>query len=194
MSNKITKEDILQYGGVVLIGDLPETFPFSSEEVFCQVARGNMLRIEEGIFCWKSSPFEMKGYVGRLGKIEKKKYDQNLQPVMEILEGQTIDIHVYELRGSKIETHLRVLHERTPSGETLGRYSVEFEFNNGGGANYRVIYEDGSKTSYSITQEKLELSTSCSCFGRTRKSKSKVGGLECQGPVPINFVIEGFQE
>lgn len=200
----ITKEEIEEYGGVVLLGELPETFPFSSEEVFRQIATGHMLRIEDGVYCWKKTPFQMKGYVGSLGKVEKKQYSANFDPVMEILDGQTIDINVYEVRELeskkksktppvKIETHLKVLHERDATGKNIGKYFVKFEFNNAGTlADYQVTYEDRKQSSHSVgIGTDLNIQGKILCFKTHRTLKPTVG-LKCQEELPKTFLVEDF--
>lgn len=180
------QKEIDDYGGVVLIGEVPQTFPFSSEEVFSQIATGNMLRIEEGQFCWKKSPFDLKGYVGRLNKTSDLTSGDNVGDL-------TIDIKVFELRGKKVETYLRVLHEMNASGQNISKYFVEFKFDNGGcGIHYDVVYNDKEQVLNGCVIMRIDEETTCSCFGRKLSRKNKdLGGLRLQDTIPENFIVEG---
>ena len=200
-SDRLRKE-IEDFGGVVLLQDIPNKFPFTSDEMFEQISKGNVLRFDGPNFQWKKSPFELKGYVGNLGTITRKVYQVGSDPIDEILKGKTIDIDVYEVRPNKskrsksirkVESHLRVLHQRNSEGNTIGKYNVIFRFNNGNASEVSVTYEDGVKTCYSFSAGRDEPELSCTCFGKTKTTKD-IGGILINKPVPELFVVENTEK
>jgi hypothetical protein len=213
MSNtQLTQEEIAKeiekFGGVVLMNNKPPLeFPFSSEDVFRQIAAGNFLRFDENsAFCWKKSPFAIKGYAGSLGKPSVQNSESvvdstrpEVDAVIDLLNGQTIDIEVYEVRllkskGSqpigRIESYLKVLHQRDASGKTVGKYYVEFKFNSADAVIYKIVYENGIKESHSMSMGHLDIDEecTCSCFGQPRAKKFI--GLRFDKPLPKKFLVE----
>ena len=205
MENTELAKQIEEFGGAVILNfeEIPLDFPYTSDEIFSQVSKGNVLRFEGSNFCWKKSPFELKGYAGNLGKVTSTVYRIEDNPITEILNGKTVDIDVYEVRPvkiskfskpvGKVESHLKVVHQRNAEGKNIGQYVVNFTFNNGDASEVSVTYQNGVKTAYSLSKGGFdEPQISCTCFGKTT-SKKNVGGIQLRKPIPELLTVEDLQ-